>query len=45
MPIDIKVNGKEIRIEPTNTWKKSKIKNTKNTKIEVLLDEFFVTVN
>lgn len=45
MPIDIKVNGKEIRITPTNKWKKSNIKTNKNTKIEVVLDKFYINVN
>jgi aminopeptidase N len=44
MPIDIKVNGKEIRIEPTNKWKKSKFKIKSLDEIEVLNNEFFVYV-
>ncbi len=44
MPIDIKVNGKEIRIEPTNKWKKSKIKIKSLDEVEVLNNEFFVYV-
>ena len=45
MPIDIKVNGKEMRITPSNGWTKSKIKVNKKSKIEVAINEFFVTVN
>lgn len=44
MPIDIKVNGKEIRIEPTNKWKKSKFKIKSLDEVEVLNNEFFVHV-
>jgi aminopeptidase N len=44
MPIDIKVNGKEIRIEPTNEWKKSKFKIKSLDEVEVLNNEFFVHV-
>ncbi len=44
MPIDIKVNGKEIRIEPTNKWKKSKFKIKSLDEVEVLNNEFFVYV-
>jgi len=45
MPVDIKVNGKEIRITPTNSWKKSNIKAYKATSIEVVADEFYINVN
>ena len=44
MPIDIKVNGKEIRITPTNTWKKSNIKISKNTTVEAVVDKFYIVV-
>jgi len=44
MPIDIKVNGKEIRIEPTNKWKKSKFKIKSLDEVEVLNNEFFIYV-
>ena len=44
MPVDIKVNGKEMRIEPTNTWKKSNIKINKNTSVEAFLDKFYIIV-
>lgn len=42
MPIDIKLNGKEIRLNPTNNWSKSNFKVTKSSKIEVLKNEFFI---
>jgi aminopeptidase N len=44
MPIDIKVNGKEMRIEPSNKWKKSKFKIKSLDEVEVLNNEFFVYV-
>ena len=45
MPIDVKVNGKEMRIKPNNNWKKSKIKIKSLDEVEVLTNEFFVKVN
>ncbi len=44
MPIDIKLDGKDIRIEPTTTWTKTQTKNTMTTKIEVPVDRFYVIV-
>ena len=45
MPIDVKVDGKEIRIEPTTKWKKSKFKIKSIDEVEVLNNEFFVKVS
>jgi aminopeptidase N len=45
MPIDIKVKGKEIRLNPTNNWRKIKLKNKSLAEIEVLKREFFVAVS
>jgi aminopeptidase N len=45
MPLDVKIDGKEMRIVPTTTWTKSNIKNTNTTKIEIPLDKFFINVN
>jgi aminopeptidase N len=45
MPIDVKIDGKEIRIEPTTKWKKSKIKIKSLEEFEVLNNEFFVKVS
>lgn len=45
MPIDLKVNGTEIRIDPTNDWKKMKLKINSLEDIEVLKSEFFVAVS
>ena len=45
MPIDVKVDGKEIRIEPTTKWKKSKFKIKSLDEVEVLNNEFFVKVS
>ncbi|WP_395066522.1 M1 family metallopeptidase [Flavobacterium sp.] len=44
MPIDIKVNGEEIRLEPTNNWKKTKLKIKNLNEIEILENEFFIKV-
>ena len=44
MPIDIKIDGKEIRLEPTNKAKKSKFKVKNIDDVEVLKSEFFVNV-
>lgn len=44
MPIDIKISGKEIRLEPSNKWKKAKFKIKSLDEIEVLNSEFFVKV-
>ncbi|MES2748152.1 MAG: M1 family metallopeptidase [Bacteroidota bacterium] len=45
MPIDIAIDGKKMRIEPTTSWTKTAIKNTVTTKIEVPTDKFFIIVN
>jgi aminopeptidase N len=45
MPIDIKVKGKEIRLNPTNNWRKIKLKIKSLAEIEVLKREFFVAVS
>jgi aminopeptidase N len=45
MPIDIKVNGEEIRLKPTNNWCKIKLKIKSLDEIEVLKSEFFVAVS
>ena len=45
MPIDIKINGEELRIYPTNDWTKSKQKIKNLDEVEVLTSEFFVKVN
>ena len=45
MPIDIKVEGKKTRIEPTNIWTTSKIKIKNLNDIQVLTDDFFINVN
>lgn len=44
MPVDIKIDGKEIRLEPTNKTKKSKFKVKNIDDVEVLKSEFFVHV-
>lgn len=44
MPVDIKIDGKEIRLEPTNKTKKSKFKVKNIDDVEVLKSEFFVNV-
>lgn len=45
MPIDIKINGEELRIYPTTDWTKSKQKIKNLEEVEVLTSEFFVKVN
>lgn len=45
MPIDIKINGEELRIYPTNDWTKSKQKIKSLEEVEVLTSEFFVKVS
>ena len=44
MPIDVKVNGKEMRINPTNEFQKSKFKIKSLEDVEVLKNEFYVKV-
>ncbi len=44
MPIDVKVNGKEMRINPTNEFQKSKFKIKTLDEVEVLKNEFYVKV-
>ena len=42
MPIDIKVNGKQIRIQPTLEWYISNIKIKSLDEVEVLTNDFYV---
>jgi aminopeptidase N len=42
MPIDIKVNGKQIRIQPTLEWHISNIKIKSLDEVEVLTNDFYV---
>ncbi len=44
MPIDIKIKGKETRLQPTNEWQKSTFKVKKMKEVEVLTNAFFVDV-
>lgn len=44
MPVDIKIKGKETRLQPTNEWQKSTFKVKKMKEVEVLTNEFFVDV-
>ena len=45
MPIDIKIKGKETRLQPTNEWQKSTFKVKKMKEVEVLTNEFFVDID
>ncbi|WP_333877302.1 M1 family metallopeptidase [Flavobacterium sp.] len=45
MPIDLKINGKKVRIQPTTTWTKSSLKIKKPEEIEVLTQNFYINVN
>ena len=42
MPVDIKLNGEEIRLNPTTAWQKMNFKTNKKSKIEILKNEFFI---
>ena len=44
MPVDVKINGKETRIHPTNEFAKSKLKIKSLNEVEVLKTEFYVRV-
>lgn len=44
MPVDVVINGKEIRLHPTNEFQKSKIKIKSLDDVDVLTDEFFIDV-
>jgi aminopeptidase N len=44
MPIDILVDGKKMRIEPTNDFQTATFKVCKKTKVEVETDRFFIDV-
>ena len=44
MPVDVIIDGKEIRLHPTNAFQKSKTKIKNLDAIDVLTDEFFVGV-
>ena len=45
MPVDIKVNGEEIRLLPTNDWTKTNVKIKSLDDVEVLTSEFYVKPN
>ena len=45
MPVDIKINGEEIRITPSNKWNKTKIKIKSLNDVEVLNSKFYVLTN
>ncbi len=45
MPVDILVDGKNIRINPTNTFQTATFKIRKKTKIKVDTNKFFVNVS
>ena len=45
MPVDLKVNGKTERLNPTTSWKTSKITVSSISDVEVLTNDFFITVN
>jgi aminopeptidase N len=44
MPYDIKINGKEIRIYPTNNWTRSEIKVGSADEIEAVTNKFYINV-
>jgi len=45
MPVDVKINGEEIRLNPTIDWSKTKIKVKSLDDVEVLTSEFYVKVS
>lgn len=45
MPVHLMIDGEKVRIEPTNSWKKSSFKVSKKAEIVVQTQEFFITVN
>jgi hypothetical protein len=42
MPIDVLIQGKKTRIQPTTTWTKSKLSVKSLSEIEVLKNDFLV---
>ncbi|WP_333600985.1 M1 family metallopeptidase [Flavobacterium sp.] len=45
MPVDIKIKGEKIRLQPTTDWKTSKFKIKNITEVEVLTTDFFINVD
>ena len=45
MPVDIKIKGKKYRLYPTNTWHKTKYSISKTEDVEVLTNDFYISVN
>lgn len=44
MPVDIRTEGREIRITPTTNWTRSAIKSDNRTPVEPLTGEFYIKV-
>ena len=45
MPIDVKIKGKKIRIYPNTKWTSSKFKIKTLRDVEVLTNDYYITVN
>jgi aminopeptidase N len=45
MPIGVKINGKPARITPTTSWKTSKFKVSSLEEVEVLTNDFYISIN
>jgi aminopeptidase N len=45
MPVGVKINGKSARITPTTSWKTSKFKVNSLKDVEVLTNDFYISVN
>ncbi|MES2411291.1 MAG: M1 family metallopeptidase [Bacteroidota bacterium] len=45
MPVDVKIKGNKYRIYPTNKWNASKYSITKIEEVEVMTNDFYITVN
>jgi aminopeptidase N len=44
MPVDVKINGEEIRLSPTTKWKKLKAKVETLNEIEPLKEQFYINL-
>jgi aminopeptidase N len=45
MPVDVVIGGKKMRLEPTTEWQQSHIAVSKLSNVEVLKDDFYITVS
>ncbi|MEO5776154.1 MAG: M1 family metallopeptidase [Flavobacterium sp.] len=45
MPVDVKIKGKKIRLNPTNTWNKTKYSINKIGDVEVQTNDFYIDID